>query len=338
MLAKKDKNWMFRSEASWRNSEDGEKRRVNHEQQFADDMEKMHGQKIKIQGRRRLCKLSSQNGDDGVNVPANEDGGEFAELNDFDSPVLERKHGHVEKGGQADDIRDILNDLSSRFDLLSVEKKRAPKERDSTDECYLSVKGADTESKAVVPEYASAGSSFSLSSDSSNQLSAPPACSNISSFESDVHESTPSTTVEELVYPRQTALSDYEEDSDCIMLNEKSPPKKADRKICQNNIREKFSPKQADRKIDLITVTEKCDDSVDISGSHGDSSEFVLKGPQSTYRLPPEISKILYPYQLDGLRWLWSLHCKRKGGILGDDMGLGKTMQVRCCGKYLYGF
>uniref|UniRef100_A0A8R7TR51 DNA excision repair protein ERCC-6-like protein n=2 Tax=Triticum urartu TaxID=4572 RepID=A0A8R7TR51_TRIUA len=37
---------------------------------------------------------------------------------------------------------------------------------------------------------------------------------------------------------------------------------------------------------------------------------------------------MLYPFQLQGLRWLWFLHCRGTGGILGDDMGLGKTIQV----------
>ena len=52
-------------------------------------------------------------------------------------------------------------------------------------------------------------------------------------------------------------------------------------------------------------------------------------GAKHTYKLPGEIAKMLYPHQRDGLKWLWSLHCQGKGGILGDDMGLGKTMQVR---------
>ncbi|XBJ10545.1 hypothetical protein VPH35_015395 [Triticum aestivum] len=38
--------------------------------------------------------------------------------------------------------------------------------------------------------------------------------------------------------------------------------------------------------------------------------------------------KMLYAHQREGLSWLWSLHCRETGGILGDDMGLGKTMQV----------
>lgn len=33
-------------------------------------------------------------------------------------------------------------------------------------------------------------------------------------------------------------------------------------------------------------------------------------------------------YQQDGVRWLWQVHEKNTGGILGDEMGLGKTVQV----------
>jgi SNF2 family DNA or RNA helicase len=47
------------------------------------------------------------------------------------------------------------------------------------------------------------------------------------------------------------------------------------------------------------------------------------------YKLPGSIFNMLYPHQREGLRWLWVLHCRGTGGILGDDMGLGKTMQVR---------
>jgi hypothetical protein len=46
------------------------------------------------------------------------------------------------------------------------------------------------------------------------------------------------------------------------------------------------------------------------------------------YKLPGKIFKMLFAHQREGLRWLWVLHCRGTGGILGDDMGLGKTMQV----------
>ncbi|KAK3606703.1 hypothetical protein CHS0354_012907 [Potamilus streckersoni] len=36
----------------------------------------------------------------------------------------------------------------------------------------------------------------------------------------------------------------------------------------------------------------------------------------------------LYAHQKEGIKWLWTLYRRKKGGILGDDMGLGKTIQV----------
>ena len=32
---------------------------------------------------------------------------------------------------------------------------------------------------------------------------------------------------------------------------------------------------------------------------------------------------MLYPHQLEGVKWLWSLFRLGRGGILADDMGLG---------------
>jgi hypothetical protein len=46
------------------------------------------------------------------------------------------------------------------------------------------------------------------------------------------------------------------------------------------------------------------------------------------YKLPARIFNKLYAHQREGLSWLWSLHCRETGGIIGDEMGLGKTMQV----------
>lgn len=40
------------------------------------------------------------------------------------------------------------------------------------------------------------------------------------------------------------------------------------------------------------------------------------------------IERQLYAYQKEGLLWMWGLHLKKRGGVLGDDMGLGKTIQV----------
>jgi DNA excision repair protein ERCC-6 len=32
----------------------------------------------------------------------------------------------------------------------------------------------------------------------------------------------------------------------------------------------------------------------------------------------------LFEHQRAGIDWLWQLHLKQHGGILGDDMGMGK--------------
>jgi len=44
--------------------------------------------------------------------------------------------------------------------------------------------------------------------------------------------------------------------------------------------------------------------------------------------IPAWINDRLFPYQRQGLRWMWELHQQKAGGIIGDEMGLGKTVQV----------
>ncbi|WCJ41023.1 chromatin remodeling 24 [Euphorbia peplus] len=102
--------------------------------------------KVKIQGRRRLCKVSSQDKPT-QNEPS------FSGITDFDSPPSAKPKSDT----GADEIRDILSDLSTRLDLLSIHKKPG------THKLVDHEKGAD------VLEYASAVSSFSGSpSDDAN--------------------------------------------------------------------------------------------------------------------------------------------------------------------------
>jgi SNF2 family DNA or RNA helicase len=56
--------------------------------------------------------------------------------------------------------------------------------------------------------------------------------------------------------------------------------------------------------------------------------DFVLVEGKHRFNLRAKVATMLYPHQREGIKWLWSLHTKGMGGILGDDMGLGKTMQV----------
>ncbi|CAM6093032.1 unnamed protein product [Calypogeia fissa] len=60
----------------------------------------------------------------------------------------------------------------------------------------------------------------------------------------------------------------------------------------------------------------------------GLEGDLVLVEGSKKYVLAFKVAHKLYSHQVSGLRWLWGLHLKKMGGILGDDMGLGKTMQT----------
>ena len=46
------------------------------------------------------------------------------------------------------------------------------------------------------------------------------------------------------------------------------------------------------------------------------------------FKVPLSIWNKLYKYQQVSVQWLWELHTRNLGGLLGDEMGLGKTVQV----------
>ncbi|XP_076472962.1 DNA excision repair protein ERCC-6-like [Babylonia areolata] len=54
----------------------------------------------------------------------------------------------------------------------------------------------------------------------------------------------------------------------------------------------------------------------------------IQLGSNSGFYLHKDLNSRLYSHQKKGVLWMWGLHKKNKGGILGDDMGLGKTIQV----------
>lgn len=58
--------------------------------------------------------------------------------------------------------------------------------------------------------------------------------------------------------------------------------------------------------------------------------DFVLKHHKNgkDLHIPNLVYTELYSYQKDAIDWLWSLHCRKIGGLLADDMGLGKTRMV----------
>eukprot|EP00899_Mesostigma_viride_P019188 jgi/Mesvir1/27270/Mv07105-RA.2 len=66
----------------------------------------------------------------------------------------------------------------------------------------------------------------------------------------------------------------------------------------------------------------------------------VLAGAEQASKAPPAVDPStlgqpksivngdMYPYQIEGLRWMVQQHQNGVGGIVGDEMGLGKTLQV----------
>ncbi|RWW79550.1 hypothetical protein BHE74_00012160 [Ensete ventricosum] len=224
--------------------------------------------KIKIEGRRRLCKISS--------ADAESPDGKW-----LDSPTGENDDG--------ESIRDILDDLTSRLDCLSVEKPK-PMAR-------------EPEPSA---EYESATSSLSPSS----VHSSPAVKKEVIEKGKEVKDKAARVfSLDDDVEGRE------EEEDDCVVLG--SGGKKQARKEEEN-----------EGESGELWSDDDVEDS-DRDGKDGDEFTMAGSGSSKsrTYRLPERIFKMLYPHQRDGLKWLWALHCGDTGGILGDDMGLGKTMQ-----------
>ncbi|KAG6604310.1 Protein CHROMATIN REMODELING 24, partial [Cucurbita argyrosperma subsp. sororia] len=327
--------------------------------------------KVKIGGRRRLCKLSSR--EDGyVDNPVGFDFSEpnFSGITDFDSPSPPPPPPLDHRDNKGSDIRDILNDLSTKLELLSVEKKREkPRKFDSLENLSASYcgKGIEEASEADEREV----DSLKFSTNPSNSLlgenakvenvvktlndglsgeygvEIPPNKVKVDVFYKGTHEvDTCSTGSEQLLnleygnnkhhegrdkYTHQDVQRSYNSlgktpalidegevdlEDDCIVLN-----------------RETRNFNEVRRQHDKYE--KKSDDSDGVDMFDKSAEDFILEGKTSTghksaFKLQGRIAKMLYPHQREGLRWLWSLHCRGNGGILGDDMGLGKTMQI--CG------
>lgn len=308
-----------------------------------------------MEGRRRLCKLSSKDDNhdynDGKNKTAKDDPA-FSGLADFDSPQPLRNGVGRDTSGE-NEIRDILSDLSSRLEILSIEKKRPAKMSNLIGESLASVTDEDYKQakKQDNPEFSSAASSFSLTSDpcdsSSDTTNQSMAGGGTETWLDRYHEQIDHGHVEDFVgrvgrpknagngltknetkmvpgksVPmRQTFAAKFEErdeeDDDCVILSGNEVVKEVERR--RGKLQDGFD------KSDVVDPLDNCSNDSD----SGDENSLTLMGPKSTFILPGKIAKILYPHQRDGLEWLWSLHWQGKGGILGDDMGLGKTMQVK---------
>ncbi|KAJ4950878.1 hypothetical protein NE237_027710 [Protea cynaroides] len=330
--------------------------------------------KIKLEGRRRLCKLSSSD-DAGANEPSNPI---YAGINDFDSPHsktnvtanttagtrkpcepfsgindFESPPAKNEVVGEGNEIIAILNELTSKLEYLSIEKKRPSKVAELAGN--FSVWGTNEVQKqsheiADVAEYESTSSSslpiksgmFGNSSGDTQE------CSVGENVETAVGEHV------EVLDAERGSTSELEGDNFYVRVRDtgKVELKNDTRRVHRKAVSTAssvvsdygdggcvvFSSGESGERVKPRTrgIEEKvCNAlSVDISEDRGNDSvsedEFTitLSGATSTYTLPGKIAKMLFPHQRDGLKWLWALHCHGKGGILGDDMGLGKTMQM----------
>lgn len=299
-----------------------------------------HPTKVKLQGRRRLCKLSSNDDAENTQIGDGFDGPKFSEFSDFNSPQRCGNAGRSE-------IRDILDDLSSRLEYLSVETKRNPQKSDKIREPLSFAPGHVAISRERILEDECTTSSFSVTCDKTNSFPDAPwvrhgadnvaddreegrevgsvhdADSFVSRVSGSGHNSRAAKSGRlnvNSVPVGQSSLCDLEEEDsdrdDCVILSGKKVSEAVQSR--RSKAKEEYDDSY---KVDVL------DDWTDGSILE-DESGITLGGPKSTYKLPGKIAKMLYPHQRDGLKWLWALHCQDKGGILGDDMGLGKTMQV----------
>uniref|UniRef100_UPI00358F0B99 DNA excision repair protein ERCC-6-like n=1 Tax=Myxine glutinosa TaxID=7769 RepID=UPI00358F0B99 len=84
-----------------------------------------------------------------------------------------------------------------------------------------------------------------------------------------------------------------------------------------------------------ISPTEKIEskihaleEAIKVNEAEVEGDEFV-NVLDSGFQLFHELHSKLYPYQCEGIVWLYTRYCEQRSGcILADDMGLGKTIQV----------
>lgn len=264
--------------------------------------------KVRIEGRRRLCKISKNNEDTGA--------GENI-------------------------ILDILDDLSSRLESLSIKKKK-PEKVDIMDEFKESLESNlhDVTVKQGFHEHKAPASSHLPYIDSLDKTTKTLDGDNFINKYQKKKTYGADAAVDTYVGKPHRNTYKYEmlENNVPARVHAKSGSTKelhdhTYRREDENwdtddyvALKKRNPVKKAGRQANLIDVSDEESDEVSILDDHVD--DFTLSGLKGMYKLPGKTANMLYPHQREGLEWLWSLHCKGKGGILGDDMGLGKTMQV----------
>ncbi|KAI7746430.1 hypothetical protein M8C21_015338 [Ambrosia artemisiifolia] len=277
-------------------------------------------QKVKINGRRRLCKVVVKD-DEEEDDRFHDVEPEFsAAVADFDSPSPAKNDVNKFDGG--DEIRDILSNLSSKFEFLSIEKGKRPAKQLSSSSNLFSKEDFNEHKPVKISEQVDVeNTSFSLASNLSD--SSPKAAATKSHYigghvQNQVRKAVSTESSVHLQKSKNYNDEDDDDDDDCVVTSGQKFVQKVEGR----------RGRLAQESVDSSTVYTLTDESND--STSGSEVPFSLSNPKFSFSLPSKIANMLYPHQREGLKWLWSLHCKGKGGILGDDMGLGKTMQI--CG------
>ncbi|KAJ3973835.1 SNF2 family DNA-dependent ATPase [Lentinula raphanica] len=97
---------------------------------------------------------------------------------------------------------------------------------------------------------------------------------------------------------------------------QKKPPARRSKRRKQQSVESESEEEEAEEA--LATKRRKLDDGEDNSSNR----TLIFQQPSLI------TGATLRPYQLDGLRWMASLHSSGISGILADEMGLGKTLQI----------
>lgn len=296
-----------------------------------------------------------------------------------------------------------MHELSSKLEVLSIDRRRIQKpiEPVKASMDLINVEETGEENKFSAPEYESAGSSLSCSSDRSDSLDvAKNFTQSDTMVQSNQHddmqsksskiESISATYGVNVIKGLETKRNDFKMEnmgqslvgsnseekwnsmSEGVSMDQPQSPSKHDKRVknydnrrgdgksghrreytvskiskgsdedecvilsgqqvVTERVRQEKKLKNYDKHFIPNTVSDECDYAITEN-----ENSIIMTGPKGTYKLAGKIANMLYPHQRDGLKWLWSLHCKGKGGILGDDMGLGKTMQVirMCCYFYI---
>ena len=321
-----------------------------HPSSFIADAATGEARKVKLAGRRRLCKFAATT---------------THQLEELEEEEEEEEEQQEQKQQEEDDgksSREILDDLTSRLDSLSVHKPNPtarPREEQLAPLLCNITSNPDDQSAEYGDTHAGAYSPLEISSSDeaattiTRRAEVKPQTTSVASAFTDYacgevprgkgkSKGTKDVgRIDRVSKASSFVDSDSDFDNDDEEEGTSSTPyaaKHVSRKAFARRPTKASTFRNNVYSSNDILGQEKenrglvNNDSEDVGWEKTEDFKMEPTGTAATskpYKLPGRIFKMLYPHQREGLRWLWVLHCRGTGGILGDDMGLGKTLQVR---------